>query len=229
MVNTGHRYVLGGCWCLEKSSSRDGELCRDSGAEPCPSVYQKLPLPCDQTPSRDIANRDCCGHRHHHPHEHPACDRTAKVEGWKRQVPSRSAARVPSPAVPASPVLWWHLPRTTRGNNALQPGSHHVPTDGRVVCGGYSSHTRAVSPEGCWPWRGGSTGAQERHSSASGIVLCRLGTEAPLPGFCLERTRAKPTDNWEPVCASGDVSMAEAVHTRDNMWKAARQFRVARV
>lgn len=49
----------------------------------------------------------------------------------------------------------------------------------------------------------------------------QAGTEAPLPGFCLERTHAKPRDYQEPVRAPADVSVTKAAHVRDNVWKAA--------
>lgn len=52
MVNTGHRYVLGaGAPRRAGCSSWDGELCDNSGPEPCHSIYPKLPLPCDQKQS----------------------------------------------------------------------------------------------------------------------------------------------------------------------------------
>lgn len=168
------------------------------------------------------ANGDCCGRRHHHPHEQPACDSgIVKVEAWRTRVPSLRAAWVPSRAVWASPVLQWHFPWTARGDNALEPCRHHVPTNSGAACGGYSSHTAACSHAGRWLQGRGCAGARERHGRATGRVLCMPGTEALLPGFCLERACAKPADHWEPVCASADVSVTEAVHVRDNMWKAA--------
>lgn len=70
---------------------------------------------------------------------------------------------------------------------APEPCRHHVPTDGGAVRRLQLAHGELAALRDVGRGDEGA-GARERHGGAAGHVLRTSGTEASLPGFCLERT-----------------------------------------
>lgn len=128
---------------------------------------------------------------------------------------------MPSPAVRASPVLWWHFP--TDRSWEQRAGAPQAPRPHRWQGG---ARRLQLTHGGCQLCGTLAAGTSAHGNSGKAWQCCwtcpaQAGTEAPLPGFCLERPRAKPRDHREPVRAPADVSVTEAARVRDNVWKAA--------